>query len=92
MYAGWLVVGGDPLPAAVSIGTNPQFNGRERRVEAYALDRDDLDLYGQTVAIDLIERLRGQAVFASVADLQSRMAADVSATRQRLAAPGPSGG
>jgi FAD synthase len=44
------------------------------------------------VAIDLIERLRGQAVFASVADLQSHMAADVSATRQRLAAPGPSGG
>ena len=92
VYAGWLVVGGDPLPAAVSIGTNPQFNGRERRVEAYALDRNDLDLYGQTVEIDLIERLRGQAVFASVADLQSHMAADVSATRQRLAAPGPSGG
>lgn len=91
VYAGWLLVAGDPLPAAVSIGTNPQFNGSERRVEAYVLDRDDLDLYGEAVAVDFLERLRGQAVFASVADLQAQMAADVSAARQRLAdsrAPG----
>ncbi|MDM7856119.1 bifunctional riboflavin kinase/FAD synthetase [Cellulomonas alba] len=46
------------LPAAISIGTNPTFDGVERRVEAYVLDRDDLDLYGQQVVLELVERLR----------------------------------
>ena len=53
---GWLLRPGlstdDPdrtLPAAVSIGTNPTFDGTQRRVEAYVLDRTDLDLYGETV-------------------------------------------
>ena len=40
------------LPAAISVGTNPTFDGAERRVEAYVLDRDDLDLYGEQVAVD----------------------------------------
>ena len=35
------------LPAAISVGTNPTFDGVERRVEAYVLDRTDLDLYDQ---------------------------------------------
>ncbi len=48
-------------PAAISVGTNPTFDGRERTVEAYALDRDDLDLYGAHVAVDFVSRLRGQA-------------------------------
>ena len=36
-------------PAAVSVGTNPTFEGVERRVESYVLDRDDLELYGVAV-------------------------------------------
>ncbi|MGH3423283.1 MAG: bifunctional riboflavin kinase/FAD synthetase, partial [Nocardioidaceae bacterium] len=49
VYAGWLRrldVDGAPMPAAISVGTNPTFDGVERRVEAYVLDRDDLELYG----------------------------------------------
>jgi riboflavin kinase/FMN adenylyltransferase len=84
VYAGWLVVAGEPLPAAVSIGTNPQFDGRERRVEAYAIDRDDLDLYGTPVAVDLVTRLRGQEVFDSVDDLLAQMGRDVTAAREAL--------
>ena len=55
VYAGWLqVLGSGPgMPAAISVGTNPQFDGRERRVEAYVLDRDDLDLYGAEVGVSL---------------------------------------
>ena len=84
VYAGWLVVGGVGLPAAVSIGTNPQFDGRERRVEAYAIDRDDLDIYGAPVAVDLVVRLRGQEVFDSVDDLITQMGRDVTAARAAL--------
>lgn len=84
VYAGRLVVAGEGLPAAVSIGTNPQFAGTSRRVEAYAIGRDDLDLYGVQVGVDLVARLRGQEVFASVDELVAQMARDVSAAEAAL--------
>lgn len=84
VYAGYLVVAGARLPAAISVGTNPQFEGRERRVEAYAIGRDDLDLYGAPVALEFIERLRGQEVFPSTAALVEQMARDVAAAEALL--------
>ena len=68
-------------PAAISVGTNPQFDGRERTVEAHALDRDDLDLYGAHVAVDFAVRLRGMARFASVGDLVVQMGRDIADAR-----------
>lgn len=85
VYAGWLVIEGEPLAAAVSIGTNPQFSGTERRVEAYAIGRDDLDLYGAEVGVDLVARLRGQEVFDSVDDLIAQMDRDVAHAQEVLA-------
>jgi riboflavin kinase/FMN adenylyltransferase len=84
VYAGWLVVAGQTLPAAISVGTNPQFAGTERRVEAYAIGRDDLDIYGAWAGIDLVERLRGQEVFDSIAALVEQMARDVAAAQAVL--------
>jgi riboflavin kinase / FMN adenylyltransferase len=87
VYAGWLVALGtggqeqERWPAAISVGTNPTFDGRERTVEAYALDRDDLDLYGVHVAVDFEARLRGMTKFDSVADLVEQMRRDVDAAR-----------
>jgi riboflavin kinase / FMN adenylyltransferase len=84
VYAGWLVrpdlPDGEPdrrMPAAVSIGTNPTFDGTERRVEAYVLDRTDLDLYGERVAIELVARLRPTVRFEGVDPLLVQMAEDV---------------
>ncbi|MFM8531130.1 MAG: bifunctional riboflavin kinase/FAD synthetase [Ilumatobacteraceae bacterium] len=79
VYAGYLVVDDVRLPAAISVGTNPQFGGHEMRVEAYAIGRDDLDLYGTVVGLDFVERLRGQEVFPTVDDLVAQMARDVAA-------------
>jgi len=73
--------------AAISIGTNPQFDGRVRQVEAHVVDVGDIDLYGRRVAVDFLERLRGQRVFADVAALVSQMALDVD--RVRALVPGP---
>jgi len=86
VYAGWLVdtAGTETLPAAISIGTNPQFGGHDRRVEAYVLDRSDLDLYGHDVALDLVARLRGQLVFDSVDELIEQMGRDVAEARAVL--------
>jgi riboflavin kinase/FMN adenylyltransferase len=87
IYAGWLTSldpsGGElqRWPAAISVGTNPTFGGQERSVEAYALDRNDLDLYGVHVAVDFIARLRGMERFDSVDDLVAQMRLDADAAR-----------
>jgi riboflavin kinase/FMN adenylyltransferase len=90
IYAGWLCVltaDGDEderWPAAISVGPNATFNEAERTVEAYALDRDDLDLYGAHVAIDFAARLRGTVRFDSVDALVEQMRRDVDKTRALL--------
>jgi riboflavin kinase / FMN adenylyltransferase len=82
VYAGRLVrAGGERLPAAISIGTNPTFDGTERRVEAYVLDVD-LDLYGEHVLVEFEQRLRGMIKFDAVAELVDQMGKDVAETRR----------
>ena len=90
VYAGWLsTLGeregqeyeGERWPAAVSVGTNPTFDGQDRVVEAYALDRDDLELYGLHVGVDFAARLRGMERFGSAADLVEQMRRDVDQAR-----------
>jgi riboflavin kinase / FMN adenylyltransferase len=91
IYAGWLISldpgGGEQerWPAAISIGTNPTFDGTERSVEAHGLDRDDLDLYGTHVAVDFVIRLREQVRFGSVDELVAQMHRDTGAARSLLA-------
>lgn len=89
VYAGWLTrldrEGEPSLPAAISVGTNPTFDGTERRVEAYVLDRDDLELYDVPVAIEFVARLRGQVRFDAVPELLAQMAKDVASARELLA-------
>ncbi len=84
IYAGYLVRSrtNEVLPAAISIGTNPTFDGKEKRVEAYALDRTDLDLYGEQVSFDFVKQIRKTVKFDSVDALVSQMARDVEETRR----------
>ena len=67
--------------AAVSIGTNPHYGGTERRIEPYLLDFEG-DLYGKRLVVELWERLREEAVFASEEELVAQIARDVEATRR----------
>jgi riboflavin kinase/FMN adenylyltransferase len=97
VYAGWLTrVGRDPedpertLPAAVSVGTNPTFDGTVRTVEAYVLDRTDLDLYDEQVTVEFVERIRPTLRFDSVEELLQAMAKDVEKCRQVLGTIVPS--
>ncbi|MBX7268414.1 bifunctional riboflavin kinase/FAD synthetase [Micromonospora sp. Llam7] len=69
--------------AAVSVGTNPTFSGRERRVEAYVLDFDG-DLYGERLALDFVAHLRGQVRFDAIEPLVAQIAEDVERTRRVL--------
>ncbi|MCW2832886.1 MAG: riboflavin kinase [Nocardioides sp.] len=87
VYAGWLtrLDSGESYPAAISVGTNPTFDGeRERRVESYVLDRDDLELYDVEVDVSFVERLRGMVKFEGVEALVETMHDDVRRARETL--------
>jgi len=66
--------------AAVSIGTNPHFDGVERRVEAHLLDFDG-DLYGQRLVVEIWSLLLEQHRFGSLEELVAAIDADVDQTR-----------
>ena len=72
-------------PAAISVGTNPQF-GTDRRVEAHVLDFDG-DLYGHRVSVSFAHHLRDQATFADLDELIAQIKADVDQTRRLLSSP-----
>ncbi|WP_406863457.1 bifunctional riboflavin kinase/FAD synthetase [Streptomyces sp. HUAS MG47] len=82
VYAGWLTADGERMPAAISVGTNPQFDGVDRTVEAYAIDRVGLDLYGLHVTVDFLAYIRGMLKFETLDDLLEAMAADVKRSRE----------
>ena len=89
VYAGRLLrAGGVRLPAAISIGTNPTFAGREQRVEAYVLDAaPGLDLYGEHLALSFAVRLRATLRFDGVEPLVEQMSRDVARTRELVVDP-----
>ena len=99
VYAGWVSrldgrdAHGAPLPdgvdaprwpAAISVGTNPTFDGVQRRVESYVLGRTDLELYGAPIAVEFIARLRGQVRFEGIEALIVQMNSDVRRSREIL--------
>ncbi|MFI5758854.1 bifunctional riboflavin kinase/FAD synthetase [Streptomyces sp. NPDC051569] len=86
VYAGWLTAGGERMPAAISVGTNPQFDGVDRTVEAYAIDRVGLDLYGLHVTVDFLSYVRGQQKFESIEALLEAIADDVKRSRDLVGA------
>lgn len=83
VYAGWLTVGINRWPAAISIGTNPTFEGeRARQVEAYAIDQVGLDLYDQEAKIEFGFRLRDTLKFDGLAPLLEQMKKDCDQARE----------
>ncbi|MFV0425630.1 MAG: bifunctional riboflavin kinase/FAD synthetase [Beutenbergiaceae bacterium] len=82
VYAGWLVRGWGTseqqrLPAAISVGTNPTFDGQVRQVEAHVLGRTDLDLYEEEVVVEFTHHLRPTLKFDGIDDLVAQMHTDV---------------
>ena len=78
VYAGWLTdESGTRHPAAISVGTNPQFDGEVRTVEAHVLGRSDLNLYGENVSIMFVSRIRPMESFESLDALLSQMDEDL---------------
>lgn len=90
VYAGWVVrnvpgtQSAEFLPAAISVGTNPQFDGVERTVEAHVLGRSDLNLYGEKIAVTFVSRIREMMTFDSLDELLFQMDNDLLKTASVL--------
>jgi riboflavin kinase/FMN adenylyltransferase len=83
IYAGWLTVGINFWPAAISIGTNPTFEGdRGRQVEAYALDQQGLDLYDKAASVEFGWYLRPTLKFDGLDELLVQMKKDCDEARR----------
>lgn len=84
VYAGWLEVDGERMPAAISVGNNPTFEGvPQKQVEAHVLDRD-LDLYDRRVEVFFVDRVRGMVKFETLEELTAAIADDVERVRALL--------
>jgi riboflavin kinase/FMN adenylyltransferase len=71
----------DDMCAAINVGVRPTFGtGRGVLVEAFVLDRE-LDLYGRTLRVEFLKRLRGERRFESIDALVEQMKRDVEQAR-----------
>lgn len=88
VYAGWVTFSTEHrrFPAAISIGTNPTFEGCERRVEAHVIGVKfpDLDVYGAHMTVEFVARIRGQVAFDGMDALMVQMHDDLTAISRVL--------
>jgi riboflavin kinase/FMN adenylyltransferase len=84
IYAGYAVVGGKKLPAAINVGVRPTFDGGHRVVEAHILGEKVGELYGTPIRVLFVERIRDEVAFSSVGELIDQMKDDVRKTLQIL--------
>jgi len=85
VYATTTVWNQRSLESVSYIGTRPTFGPGERLLEVYFLD-EQVDLYGEVIRVQFVERLRGDLVFGTVEELSARIDVDVSLARQTLRA------
>ncbi len=84
IYAGWLTSASGRYMAATSIGVRPAVGGSDRTVEAYLLDYPGDSLYGASVELELLHRIREERDFPSLEDLIRQIECDVLETRNLL--------
>ena len=81
VYATYLWLGGERLPAATNVGVRPTVDGLKLTVEAHILDFDD-DIYGNDVRLEFVRRIRPEMKFAGLDALRAQIAADVDEVRR----------
>jgi riboflavin kinase/FMN adenylyltransferase len=83
VYAGYALLGEERHPMVANIGERPTFGGGAVKVEAHLLAWEG-ELYGQTLELDLLHRLRGEQKFANLEALKAQIAADAAQARALL--------
>ena len=83
IYATWAIIDGKRHQAATSIGIRPTFGLTQRLVEVFVMDFSD-DLYGKTVGVEFIKKVRDQEKFDGLDALIKQINQDVDDCRQVL--------
>jgi len=85
VYVCRATVSGSTYQAVTNIGVRPTFEAEPAppRMEAHLLDFDQ-DIYGQSLALEFIQRLRGEVKFSSVNALSEQIRQDVQQAREVL--------
>ncbi len=91
VYACWAVLGEERHMAVTNLGVRPTFSGARLTIEAHLLDFDR-DIYGQTLTLEFVERLREERRFDGVEALVAQIGRDVEAGRAVLTGESGAGG
>jgi len=86
VYACWAWLDGRGYPAVVNVGVRPSFDNGQATVEAHLLDFEG-DLYGKTLGLSFIHRLRQEKRFSDISVLVAQIGADIETARRLLADP-----
>lgn len=84
VYAVWVHDGDTTTPAVVNIGIRPTFGVSARTIEAHLIDFDG-DLYGRTIRLGFVERIRSERRFETIDALVAQISDDRSAAGRILA-------
>ncbi len=90
IYAVWVRRGAKTLPGVANVGTCPTFENGELSLEVHLLGFNG-DLYGETLEVDFVARLREERCFRSVDALAAQIKKDIVAARQTLGGKGGAG-
>ena len=88
VYAGRVVVDGEAYAAAINIGSNPTFSDDQDKVEVHVIGFHG-QLYGTTLEVDFLVRLRDIHTFESVESLTKQLHVDVAAAREMFVSQAP---
>lgn len=86
VYATYIEVKGNKHPSITNIGTNPTFNDKERTIETFILDFDE-EIYGQTVKLEWIEKIRDEIKFEKYQYLILQIKKDIKKAEEILKRP-----
>jgi riboflavin kinase/FMN adenylyltransferase len=83
VYAAWAYLGESRYMAAANVGVRPTVAGTVPTVEAHILDFEG-DIYGKSLKLELVKRLRPERRFPGLDALKAQIAADVASVREAL--------
>jgi riboflavin kinase/FMN adenylyltransferase len=90
IYAVWAIFEGKRYPAVANLGWNPTFHDQKFSIEVHILGFDQ-DIYGQSLRVEFVERLRDEATFRSPEELVTQIKKDIALAKKILPAEDPMG-
>lgn len=83
VYATYVYVCGKKYPSITNIGIKPTFNDNNRTIETFIFDFDD-NIYGKTIELEWIERIRNEIKFKNFKELKAQIEKDVEKAKKIL--------